>query len=346
MASIWTRTCSARQWADTVTLTLIKLFGLLAIFAFIVLLVQQLTDAALTRQKDRSAINKRLRLLGSGMERESVTNLLKAHHTSADKRSGSLIGRFYRLVARADIGVPPSRLIMGMGLATAGLFVVLFLLAGATGSGVTSGRLILLTTISSAVGIGLPLMVINRRAEKRRKRMEEQFPTAVDIFTRALRAGHPVSSAIGLLTTEMEDPIGSEFGIVADEVAYGSNFNESLDALAKRWGLEDLQMFAVCLSVQSETGGNLAEILGNLSGVIRDRASLYKKVRALSSEGRMSAWMLSILPVLTFVVLFIVNPGFYLDVAADPLFTTGFVSLLSLYAVGVFWLRRMVDLKV
>lgn len=328
------------------TLTLIKLFGLLAIFASIVLLVQQLTNAALTRRMDRSAINKRLRLLATGLERESVTNLLKAHHASADRRRGALIGRFYRLVARADIGLAPGRLLGGMGIATAGLFVVLFLLAGATGAGVTIGRLVLLTAVACAIGIGLPFMVINRRAEKRRKRMEEQFPTAVDVFTRALKAGHPVSSAIGLLTTEMEDPIGSEFGIVADEVAYGSNLIDSLDSLSKRWNLEDLQMFAVCLSVQSETGGNLAEVLENLSSVIRDRASLYKKVRALSSEGRMSAWMLTILPVLTFILLFIVNPGFYLDVAADPLFTTGFVSLLSLYAIGVVWLRRMVDLKV
>lgn len=169
---------------------------------------------------------------------------------------------------------------------------------------------------------------------------------AIDIFTRALRSGHPVASALHLLTTELEDPLGSEFGLVSDEIAYGADLNDSLRNLADRWDLEDLHMFAVCLSVQSETGGNLAEILTNLSGVIRDRASLYLKVRALSSEGRLSAWMLSLLPVLTFVVLFSINPGFYLDVAQDPIFTTSFVVLLVLYLIGVFWIRKMVDLKV
>jgi len=105
-------------------------------------------------------------------------------------------------------------------------------------------------------------------------------------------------------------------------------------------------MFAVCVSVQGETGGNLAEILTNLSSVIRDRASLYLKVRALSSEGRMSAWMLSLMPVLTFLVLFLVNPGFYLEVARDPLFVVTFSALLVLYLIGVLWIRNMINLKV
>jgi tight adherence protein B len=176
--------------------------------------------------------------------------------------------------------------------------------------------------------------------------MEEQFPIALDVFTRALRAGHPVASAIELLTTEMSDPIGSEFGMVFDEVSYGSDLNTALHNLGDRWNLPDLKMFAVCLSVQTETGGNLSEILANLSQVIRDRASMYLKVRALSAEGRMSAWMLSVLPVITFLLLFTMNANFYLDVAQDPIFTYGFTTLLVLYTIGVLWLRRLVDIKV
>ena len=102
----------------------------------------------------------------------------------------------------------------------------------------------------------------------------------------------------------------------------------------------------MALSVQSETGGNLAEILQNLSEVIRARASLYMKVRALSSEGRMTGWMLTILPVLTFIGMFIVNPGFYLDVARDQIFVFGFTGLLIVYFIGFIMIRRMVDLKV
>jgi tight adherence protein B len=257
-----------------------------------------------------------------------------------------MAGRFHRMAGRAAIGIPARRLLLWMVVASMLLFLLLLTTASAAGSAITPGALLLLATVSLCAGLGLPLMFVNRRAQKRSKKMEEQFPTAIDIFTRALRSGHPIASAINLLTTEMEDPVGSEFGLVADEIAYGSDLNESLANLADRWDLEDLRMFAVCVSVQSETGGNLAEILHNLAGVIRERASLYLKVRALSSEGRMSAWMLSILPVLTFLVLFMINPGFYLEVAQDPIFTSCFTALVALYGLGVFWIRKMVDLKV
>jgi tight adherence protein B len=116
--------------------------------------------------------------------------------------------------------------------------------------------------------------------------------------------------------------------------------------MAERWDLDDMRMFVVSLSVQSETGGNLAEILQNLSEVIRARASLYMKVRALSSEGRMTGWMLTVLPVLTFVGLFLVNPRFYLDVARDPIFILGFPTLMVVYLIGFIMIRKMVDLKV
>jgi tight adherence protein B len=204
----------------------------------------------------------------------------------------------------------------------------------------------MVTVLAFAAAIGLPLMVINFISQRRRKRIEEQFPIALDVFVRALRSGHPIASAIDLLTHEMEDPIGSEFGLVSDEVAYGANLSEALEDMAERWDLDDMRMFVVSLSVQAETGGNLAEILQNLSEVIRARSSLYMKVRALSSEGRMTGWMLTVLPVLTFVGMFIVNPRFYLDVARDPMFVFGFSGLMILYVIGFVMIRRMVNLKV
>jgi tight adherence protein B len=116
--------------------------------------------------------------------------------------------------------------------------------------------------------------------------------------------------------------------------------------MAERWDLEDMRMFVVSLSVQSETGGNLAEILENLSKVIRDRAAMMLKVRALSSEGRMTATMLTGLPILAFTGLFLMRPSFYLDVADDPAFFPGFGGLLALYCLGFYLIRRMIDLKV
>jgi len=121
---------------------------------------------------------------------------------------------------------------------------------------------------------------------------------------------------------------------------------DALQAMADRWDLEDMRMFVVSLSVQSETGGNLAEILENLSTVIRARAAMYMKVRALSSEGRLTGWMLTVLPIISLLGMVTVNPAFYLEVAADPIFIWGFASLILLYFLGVFIIRHMVDLKV
>jgi len=179
-----------------------------------------------------------------------------------------------------------------------------------------------------------------------RKKMQDQFPVALDVFVRGLRAGHPIAAALDLLTVEMPDPIGSQFGIVVDEVTYGADLRDALTSMADRWDLDDMRMFVVSLAVQNETGGNLAEILENLSQVIRERASMMLKVRALSSEGRMTAAMLTGLPIVAFTLLFIGNPGFYLDVADDPAFLPGYVALLILYLIGFYSIRRMIDLKV
>ena len=138
--------------------------------------------------------------------------------------------------------------------------------------------------------------------------------------------------------------------VAGHQVATGeslrSHVSDRLSAMADRWDLDDMRMFVVSLSVQNETGGNLAEILENLSQVIRERASMMLKVRALSSEGRMTATMLTALPVLAFTLLFLGNPKFYLDVADDPAFLPGWVVLLMLYAIGFYTIRRMIDLKV
>ena len=182
-------------------------------------------------------------------------------------------------------------------------------------------------TFAGALGAALPLMFLNFKATRTRKKMQEQFPVALDVFVRGLRAGHPIAAALDLLTTEMPDPIGSQFGLAVDEVTYGAELRDALQSMAERWDLDDMRMFVVSLSVQNETGGNLAEILENLSKVIRERQSMMMKVRALSSEGRMTAIMLTVLPIFTFTLLFLLNPAFFLDVAGDPWFVPGFIVL-------------------
>lgn len=328
----------------------IRLIVLVAIFASIFLLSQVVLGGYLNRRAERGAINRRLELLRSGLSAETVASILRKNVPGRLGENAGLGERLYykfqRNVAMAAITTDPRMILLICVAVFGGLASLILFLAWSAKFAVTLGVVQLVLIISFAAAIVLPVMFIARRAEKRRKRMEEQFPVALDVFTRALRAGHPVASAIDLLTQEMEDPLGSEFGMVSDEVAYGANLTDALLGLAERWDLDDIRMFVVSLSLQSETGGNLAEILSNLSGVIRERASLYMKVRALSSEGRMTGWMLTVLPVLTLISMFMVNPGFYFEVAGDPIFIPGFTALVVLYCIGVYTIRRMIDLKV
>jgi tight adherence protein B len=251
------------------------------------------------------------------------------------------------MLMQAQLTIPTPRLILILLISPVAIFFLLFLLMSLWwGMGMSLGRLVMALAFSVALGSVLPLMVLSFKATRTRKKMEDQFPVALDVFVRGLRAGHPIAAALDLLTTEMPDPIGSQFGLAVDEVTYGAELRDALQSMAERWEMEDMRMFVVSLSVQSETGGNLAEILENLSRVIRERHSMMLKVRALSSEGRMTATMLTILPLFAFVMLFIFSPRFFLDVANDPWFVPGFGFLIMLYLTGFFIMRRMVDLKV
>jgi tight adherence protein B len=254
--------------------------------------------------------------------------------------------RFERTLIAAGVTVPTGQLMLMLLAAPVALLVIIVGLMWAFGALLGPGRIFLLMTICGILGTALPLFFLQFRANRRRKRMQDQFPVALDVFVRGLRAGHPIAAALDLLTVEMPDPIGTQFGIVVDEVTYGADLRDALASMADRWDLEDMRMFVVSLSVQSETGGNLAEILENLSKVIRERASMMMKVRALSSEGRMTAIMLTALPVLALTILFLGNPRFYLDVADDPAFIPGFAGLIIMYVIGFITIRRMVDLKV
>lgn len=329
---------------------LVRLVALLAIFGSIFLVSQILLGSAWQSRARVAAVNRRLRLLQGGHDRMEVVAQLRKNAPRSFDEFPPVLARFLRSIQRtlftAAIPYGFTQTIGAMGLGFVLVFVVMVAAVMFAGILLGPGIILLLLVIAGAIAVVLPLLVINRIAMKRRKRIEQQFPVSLDVFVRALRSGHPVAAAIDLLTREMEDPIGSEYGLVADEVAYGADLTDAISGMADRWDLEDIRMFVVSLSVQMETGGNLAEILENLSDVIRQRASLYLKVRALSSEGRMTGWMLTVLPILTLVGMFLVNPGFYLNVARDPIFMFGFPGLLILYLIGVLWIRKLVNLKV
>jgi tight adherence protein B len=328
----------------------LKALALILIFAAVVFVVERIVSVYVGRRLESQAINQRLELISRGIGRGQAMQMLRRQASMLPEHLPEFILgpaiRFEKMLMAAGVSVPTGRLLAILIATPIIIFVAIVLLIVAAGGALGLGRILMLATISFLIGAGIPLLIFQVRANRMRKKIEDQFPVALDVFVRGLRAGHPIAAALDLLTVEMPDPIGSQFGIVVDEVTYGADLRDALSAMADRWDLEDMRMFVVSLSVQNETGGNLAEILENLSQVIRERASMMRKVRALSSEGRMTATMLTALPVIAFTLLFLGNPKFYLDVADDPAFLPGYVALLTLYAIGFFTIRRMIDLKV
>jgi len=226
-------------------------------------------------------------------------------------------------------------------------FAAIFILAGL----IVALLLSLLAGVSAApafisflfVGFALPLQYLRRARNKRILKFAKQLPDALDMIVRSLRAGHPVSVAVGLVAREMPDPLGTEFGIVADEITFGLSMEQAARKLSERVGFEGLHLLSVSLSIQSKTGGNLTEILANLSKVLRERQKLRMKVRALSAEGRFSAWVISLFPIVMFGILAFLAPSYYGAVWGNPIIFPVF-TIFGLWALlGDFIMYRMVN---
>ena len=295
----------------------------------------------------KSRVDRRLDSLRSGaMEQEVQASLKRQTQSRGETLVAGILNKLEVKLSQAGMRMSAERLLMLMGVATAGIGVTAPIILGIADMLNSFTSVLLVLVFAVTIGTVIPLLLLDRKATKRIKKFEEQFPIALDIFVRGLRAGHPVTGALDLLVEEMADPIGSEFAMVIAEISYGYDLRDALDNLAKRVQTTDIQMFSVCVSIQSETGGNLADILEGLSKVIRERASMVLKVRALASEGKMTGVVLSVLPVGTFLFVFSTQPKFYLDVVDDRWFLPGLIGIAVWYTIGIMLIRKLVDLKV
>jgi tight adherence protein B len=318
-----------------------------ALFLGVVLLVEGAWYYYQDVHAPRSRVGRRLEQLRSGSMHDQVEASLKIGGVERNESFvGEALGRLESKLKQAGVRMTPERFMSIMGIVTLAIGISAPILLGfANMLGSASAWLVVLVF---AVGLGVivPLGFLDRKATQRMKKIEEQFPVALDIFVRGLRAGHPVTGALDLLVEEMPDPIGSEFAMAIAEISYGADLRAALDSMADRIQTTDLRMFAVCVAIQAETGGNLADILEGLANVIRERNSMVLKVRALASEGKMTAVVLSILPVGTFTFIFATNPKFYTDVMSDPMFLPGMIGIVVWYSIGMTVIRKLVDLKV
>jgi tight adherence protein B len=200
--------------------------------------------------------------------------------------------------------------------------------------------------LAAGAGLSLP-WILQRRARRRRLlRIERQLPEAADFIARALRAGHSFSNVLQIVGNELPEPLSAEFRIAREEINYGVPMNEALHGMAARIPLTDLRYLIIAVLIQRESGGNLAEILGNISQIIRARLKLVAHVRVLSAEGRMSAWILGLLPFVVGGMMVLLNPEYIKILWTDP---TGLRILgyaLGMIVVGVLWLRRVIRIRI
>jgi tight adherence protein B len=191
-----------------------------------------------------------------------------------------------------------------------------------------------------------PLLLLHVMRKRRQAAFALRFPDALDTIVRSLRAGHPVPVAIGMVGRELPDPVGSEFGMVADEITYGADIETALRNMYQRVGHEDLPLFVTSVAIQSSTGGNLSQILENLSKVIRERFKMRRKIKGLSAEGRAGAMIMNLTPFAVFMLINVISPDFYGAVWHLPSTKIVLGGALGWMFVGNMIMRRMVNFKI
>lgn len=325
---------------------LIPLVYVLA-FVAVVLAVQAVAGLAFGARDRTLSINRRLSMLESGMRPDEVYATLVRRQTPTgigNARLAGLYEGFAQRLRQSGLSLTMRQAVMLIiGIAFVLWLISLTVVLQAKGPPALAAMFSLAGALMlSTFGVWT---WIDGRRQARLKKIEEQLPLALDIVNRAIRAGHPVISAVQLAANEMGDPLGSEFGLIVDETTYGLEFRDALVSFARRTGSQDAHFFAVSVGIQSETGGNLAEILDGLAGVIRGRAALGQKVKALASEGKASATLLSALPICLIGAMFLLQPRFYTDKFSDPVFWPVVAVVAVVYIVGQVMISRIINFK-
>ena len=207
-------------------------------------------------------------------------------------------------------------------------------------------RMPIATLSAGFFGVWLPFVKINRDRINRLARFEEQLPDAIDIMRRALMAGHPFNATLRLVAEDMEDPVAREFELTFADINYGNDVRRALLGLLARVPSVTIMALVTAILVQKESGGNLAEILDQIANVIRGRYKFQRRVRTLSAEGRMSAWVLAAVPLILVVALTISNPGYLPMLFEDPIGKQIAMLAIVWAAIGVFFIRRIIRVEV
>ncbi len=284
-------------------------------------------------------VNRRLEMLEKGAGREQVLEQLRKEMSQHMKtRSIPLYSMLADKAQKANIAFTPKQLILLMGLLAMVAFAALTL--------GTAASLPIRIIVSILMGVGGIYVWVNNKAKKRIGLIEEQLPDGVELMVRSLRVGHPFSSALQIVAKEVPDPLGSEMGVISDEAAYGRDVAEALKNMAERIDMQDLRFLAVAVTIQQQSGGNLAEILDGLAKVIRARFRLFRRVKAITAEAKWSGMFLSIFPIVALVMINVIEPNYYDDVKGTAYFIPACFVVAGFLVANVFVMKALVNIKV
>jgi len=310
------------------------------IFIAVVMLVEGLYLTVFGKSISlNNRMSRRLALLEKNQNREQVlAQLRKEMSQHLNSRGIPIYSILATKAQKANIAFTPRQLIGIM----AGLAVFSYIGLTIGTEAATPIRIV----VAISMGIGGVYTWINKKAKKRMALLEEQLPDAVELMVRSLRVGHPFSNAIGIVSKEVADPLGTEFGVIADEAAYGRDIAESLKAFAERMDSQDLRFLAVAVTIQQQSGGNLAEILDGLAKVIRARFKLFRRVKAITAEAKWSGMFLSAFPIGALIMINVIQPDYYDDVYDTPAFIPTALIVAVFLVVNVIFMKIMVNIKV
>ena len=299
--------------------------------------VQALYVLVIRSRTERKIINRRLTLTTELSDQAAVLEALRLERGVGAYGDVAGLQWLDQLVMQSGLKFSVTRALVWIGGLTVAFYVPLAFW-------LKLGPPAILIAILAALLTGY--LLVKRARAKRISRFSEQLPEALDIIVRGLRAGHPFRVALGLASREMSDPIGTEFGILLDEISFGLDQQVAVNHLYDRVGQEDLSFVSIAINIQSQTGGNLAEILQSLSQLLRNRSKLRLKVRALTSEGRLSGVLLSALPFALYGIVYAISPAYFAEIRGSPLLVPAVILGFILLAVGNFTIYRMVNFKV
>jgi tight adherence protein B len=292
--------------------------------------------------REQGALRKRLRAAAVPKKAKRIEFVKEIEKLSAVKSLDVVLTRWsgissslHNLLVRADMKLT----VGGLLLASACLFLAGWLVIGSI------TRLHWLGLAVGCVLAFVPFLVVRFKANKRTRQFEEQFPEAIDLIARALRAGHAFTTGLALVAEEAPQPVAGEFRLLYDQQNFGMPLGEALKNLAERLPLLDARFFVTAVLTQRESGGNLAEILGNLAGVIRERFKVKRQVRVLSAHGRITGWVLSGLPPSLAAAFMVTSPDHIMTLVKDPMGPPMIAGALFLQITGMLIIRKLVNIE-